>query len=270
MTPVPPLSLDDLALVASGSGFSRVIGPDWTFADRVFGGCTAALALTAARARSAHPHALSAHVIFLEAAQPGAVQLDVTELRSGRNTWVGRVVATQAGRSVLTCDVWFGDRGASGRDPVLAEPGAVPAPEHCPALSWLPEMWPCMGFLEERAIDYPADPDERHGGRHVALWARPIKDIGPDPFLAQVLDLMFADAHLMDAALRGTGLRDTIGFSLDISVVWERPAPSPGWLRLTASAESADDGFVTCHGTVRGPDGRLRATALTQGRSLGR
>lgn len=261
------LTLDDLALEASGSTFTRVIGPDWTFADRVFGGYTAALALTAARARSTQTHLVAAHVMFLEAAQPGPISLAVTELRAGRSLWAGRVTATQAGRPALSVDVWFGDRPAV---PIAAAlPAPVPGPQDCPILDWLPEMWPCMGFLEERAIDYPGDPDQRGGGGRVELWARPAEEIGPDPFVAQVLDLMFADAHLMDAALRETGLRDTLGFSLDISVTWERPRAAVGWLRLSAAAESSHDGFVTCQGAVRGQDGALRLTALTQGRIFG-
>lgn len=264
------LSLDDLALERSAAGFTRVIGPGWTFADRVFGGYTAALALTAARAVSPHPHAVSAHVVFLEAAQPGPITLEVTELRVGRSLWAGRVVAAQSGRQVLTCDVWFGDRSADASDGSPPPPTVVPDPDECPPLSWLPEMWPCMGFLEERRIDYPAGPDDTGGEQRVALWARPAKEIGPDPFVAQVLDLMVADAHLMDSALRETGLRDTLGFSLDIGVTWERPRANADWLRLSATAESGSDGFVTCKGTVCGRDGSLRATALTQGRLFGR
>jgi acyl-CoA thioesterase len=261
------LSLDDLALDATEAGFSRVIGPDWTFADRVFGGYTAALALSAARTVSSHPYAVSTHVMFLEAARPGPISLHVTELRTGRSLWAGRVNAEQAGRPILACDVWFGDRPPAS--PAAAPRGIEPSPENCPSLDWLPQMWPCMGFLDERAVDYPADPDQRGGGRRVALWARPGKEIGPDMFTGQVLDLMVADAHLMDAALRETGLRDTLGFSLDISVTWESPRPSTGWLRLDARARTGDDGFVTCGGTVRGQDGTLRATALTQGRMFG-
>jgi acyl-CoA thioesterase len=268
VTTVPPLSLDDLALESSGSGFSRVIGPDWTFADRVFGGYTAALALTAAHEVATHPHAVSARFGFLEAAVPGPITLEVTALRAGRSLWTGRVLATQAGRPVLTCEVWFADRPAAAP----GSPGVAisPGPEQCPSLSWLPDMWPCMGFLEERALDYPAGPTDRSGGPQLAVWARPVKDIGPDPFQGQVLDLMFADAHLMDAALRCTGLGESLGFSLDISITWETPRPSPGWLLLRAEAESGADGFVTCRGTVCAPDGALRATALTQGRNWNR
>jgi len=169
---------------------------------------------------------------------------------------------------VLTCDAWFADRPAA--QPV--EPGVVvsPGPDLCPSMSWLPDMWPCMGFLDERAIDYPAGPQECGGGQQLAVWARSVKDIGPDPFRGQVLDLMFADAHLMDAALRSTGLGESLGFSLDISITWESPRPSPGWLLLRAEADSAADGFVTCRGTVCAPDGTLRATALTQGRLFSR
>jgi acyl-CoA thioesterase len=61
---------ESLALAGSGGTYLRVIGEDWTFADRVFGGYTAALAATAARSESPHSSLLAAHVMFLEAARP--------------------------------------------------------------------------------------------------------------------------------------------------------------------------------------------------------
>lgn len=269
------LSLDDLALDGAAGRFTRDLGEGWTYADRIFGGYTAGLALAAARQTAPHPHAVSAHVAFLDAARPGVLALQVEELRAGRRTWAGRVLASQAGREILTCTAWFGDRGAA---PETSPPGTmspgngaadVPDPAACPSLEWLAQEWPCVGFLDERGIDYPVGRDEVGGPARVALWARPSKPLGPDPFLAQALDLMLADAHTLDAALRPTGLVATFGVSLDLTVAWERPAPAGDWLRLSAESGPADDGFVACTGTIRARDGALRASVVTSGRMLG-
>jgi acyl-CoA thioesterase len=255
-----------------------VVGDGWTFADRVFGGYTAALALAAARRESPHPTVLAAHVVFLEAARPGPVDIAVTELRIGRRTWAGRSVVSQAGRPVVTTDAWFGDRGPRPPDPP-AEGGNAGAaappdpadhidPESCSSLAWLLGIYPCVGFLEERAIDYPTHADESGGPPRVELWARPAAPLGEDPFLAQVLDLMLADAHLVDAAMRPGGLTSGLAVSLDLAVSWERPEPVSRWLHLTAEAGPVADGFTTCRGAIRSQDGRLRATAVQQGRVL--
>jgi acyl-CoA thioesterase len=285
------LSLGDLALTpdksATATGrYHRVVGGGWTFAGRVFGGYTAGLAVAAARRESPHPTALAAHIVFLEAARPGLLEVAVTELRGGRRTWAGRSVVSQHGRPVVTCDTWFGDRGPLPPVPPGGESNAATAaaadlsgmrdPLSGPSLSWLLGIYPCVGFLEERAIDYPADPQESGGPQRVELWARPALPIGEDPFIAQILDLMLADAHLIDAAMRPAGLTAGLAVSLDLAVTWGRPGvaaggdggPASGWLHLAAEAGPPDDGFTACTGTIRAQDGTLRATALQQGRVL--
>ncbi len=261
------LSLDDLALDGASGLYRRELDSGWTYADRIFGGYTAGLALAAARRESPHPDAVSAHVVFLAAARCGPIGLEVKALRAGRRTWAGHVVATQGGREILTCTAWFGDRGTGDSGPGTP---LGPAPESCPELTWLPEMWPCVGFLDERAIDYPTGGDEVGGPRRIEVWSRPAKPLGPDPFLAQALDLMLADAHTLDSALRPTGLAETFGVSLDLTVSWERPAPLTEWLRLYGEAGPAEDGFVACIGAIHAQDGTLRASVQTNGRILGR
>jgi acyl-CoA thioesterase len=272
------LSLGDLALEGAAGRYHRVVGDGWTFADRVFGGYTAALALAATRRESPHPTVLATHVVFLEAARPGPVDIAVTELRSGRRTWAGRSVVSQAGRPVVTTDTWLGDRGPRplGEATEGGDDATEPrvdlsdrtSPESCPSLAWLLGIYSCVGFLEERSVDYPADPGESGGPPRVELWARPATPLGEDPFLAQVLDLMLADAHLVDAAMRPGGLTSGLAVSLDLAVSWERPEPVWGWLHLAAEAGPVDDGFTTCRGAIRAQDGRLRATAIQQGRIL--
>jgi acyl-CoA thioesterase len=280
------LSLGDLALEGAAGRYHRVVAEGWTFADRVFGGYTAGLAVAAARRESPHSTMLAAHILFLEAARPGLLEVAVTELRGGRRTWAGRSVVSQDGRPVVTCDTWFGDRGPRPPDPpggrsqaaTLAEADlrGMRDPESCPSLSWLLEIYPCVGFLEERAIDYPANAQESGGPQRVELWARPALPIGEDPFVAQILDPMLADAHLVDAAMRPAGLGAGLAVSLDLAVTWGRPdvaavcdgGPAPGWLYLAAEAGPCDDGFTVCTGTIRAQDGTLRAIALQQGRVL--
>ena len=266
------LSLHEgLVLDGSGGRYSRLIGGGWTFADRVFGGYTAALAATAARSESPHSSLLSVHVVFLEAAKPGPLDLAVTELRSGRSTWAGHTVAYQAGRPILTCDTWFGSRCAGAAPPGTQAPDESPSrpdPEVHLAMDWLRELYPFLGVLEETAVDYPGSASESGGPRRIEVWARPAVPTGDDAFLAQIVELMLADAHLLDAAMRPRGLNADLAVSLDLTVSWEPPGPNSGWLNLVAEAGSTDGAFVACTGTIRAQDGTLRATAGQQGRIL--
>src|SRR6202165_929926 len=260
---------EGLFLDGSKGQYSRVIGDGWTFADRVFGGYTAALAATAARRESPHPTLLAAHVVFLEAARAGAIDVAVTELRRGRSTWAGHTVACQDGRPILTCDTWFGVRTAEAPFPATQSPidtTSQPRPETHPSMEWLRELYPFLGVLEERAVDYPASADETGGPRCIEVWARPSVPTGDDPFLAQIVDLILVDAHLLDAAMRPRGLTAGLAVSLDLTVAWEPPSPNPGWLNLVALAGTSNDAFVACTGTIRALDGTGGATASQQGR----
>jgi len=105
-------------------------------------------------------------------------------------------------------------------------------------------------------------------GRVPKNTARPAVPTGDDPFLAQIVELILADAHLLDAAIRPLGLRAALAVSLDLTVMWERPGLflNPGWLNLVASAGESNDAFVACTGRIRAQDGTPRATASQQGR----
>ena len=254
-----------LTLDGSGGRFSKDVGGGWTFADRVFGGYTAALASSAARRESPHPALLAEHVVFLEPARPALLELTVTTLRSGKATWAGHTVASQDGRTILTCDTWFGARPTDGARP--RTPTTPPQdPENFPSMDWLRELYPFLTSMDERAVDYPRTASERGGPSRVEVWARPAVPIGADPFLAQMFEVMLADAHLLDAALRSRGLSADLVVSLDLMLSWEPALPDPGWLNFVATAGATDGVFVACNGTIRGQNGALRATATQQGR----
>ncbi len=168
---------ESLVLDGSRGHYSRMIGGGWTFADRVFGGYTAALAATAARRESPHSTLLAVHVMFLEAARPGPLDVAVTELRSGRSTWAGHTVGCQDGRPILTCDTWFGVRGAEAALPATPSPidtSSAPGPPAHPSMEWLRELYPFLGVLEERAVD-PRGPQ---AATAKANMARPIRRVG--------------------------------------------------------------------------------------------
>jgi acyl-CoA thioesterase len=259
---------EDLHLEGSEGRYHRLVGENWTFADRVFGGYTAGLAAAAARLEAPHPSLLAAHVVFLEAARIGPIELTVTPMRSGRATWAGRILAEQQGRPILTCDTWFGDRAANAALPPASDGGANPPPESYPSLGWLQQLYTFLDVFDETAVDYPADEHEEGGPARVEVWARPRLPVGEDPFLGQVLELMLADAHLLDAAMRPRSLAAGLAVSLDLAVWWERPSPNPGWLRLVVEAAGWDDMFASCRGTIHAEDGTLRASAGQQGRFL--
>jgi acyl-CoA thioesterase len=256
-----------LALDGSRGRYSRLIGSGWTFADRVFGGYTAALAASAARTESPHASLLAAHVVFLEPARPGLVELMVTELRSGRATWAGHTTACQTGRTILTCDTWFGSRVADGaRSKTRAATTPPQDPETLASMEWLRDLYPFLTAIEERAVDYPLSARESGGPSRIEVWARPSVPTGADQFLAQMFELMLADAHLLDAALRPGGLSADLAVSLDLTLSWEPPDPDPGWLNFVADAGATDGAFVACSGAIRAQNGALRATASQQGR----
>jgi acyl-CoA thioesterase II len=262
-------SLDeDLQLEQSSDGrYHRAVSERWTFADRVFGGYTASMAAAAARLESPHASLLATHVTFLEAARIGPIDLTVTPLRRGRATWAGRILAEQGGRPILACDTWFGDRPAGAAMPPSGG-GAVPGPESYPSLAWLQQLYTFLDVFDETAVDYPADEHEEAGPARVEVWARPKVPVGEDPFLGQVLELMLADAHLLDAAMRPQSLAAGLAVSLDLAVWWERPSPNAGWLRLVVEAAGWDEMFASCRGTIHAEDGTLRASAGQQGRFL--
>lgn len=254
-----------LALEGSGHRYGKVIAAGWTFADRVFGGYTAALAASAARRESPHASLLAAHIVFLEPARTGLLELMVTPLRNGRATWAGHTIVSQAGRTILTCDTWFGARSTDGARP--RTPTTPPQdPETFPSMHWLRTLYPFLTSMEERAVDYPRTAEESGGPSRIEVWARPAVPIGADPFLAQMFEVMLADAHLLDAALRSRGLNADLVVSLDLTLTWEPAMPDTGWLNLVATAGATDGIFVACNGTIRGQSGALRATATQQGR----
>lgn len=130
-----PTLTEELALDRTEEvSFRRTIHPRWSYADRVFGGYTSALALAAAHRVSSHPAALAAHVMFPAGPVPG--------------------------------------EGLDTEDGVIAQP--PPAPERCPPMRWLTDAYPFLEAFEEGAIDYPSSREDfRDGPASIELWARP-------------------------------------------------------------------------------------------------
>jgi acyl-CoA thioesterase II len=260
----------ELALDGGSGRYRRTMSDDWTFADRVFGGYTAGLAVAAAHRESPHPRPVAAHVMFLEAARPGSLELEVTSLRTGRCTWAGRTVARQAGSTILACDTWFAAKAAEVEATADRDGTAPPPrPDQCVSMDWLRDSYPFVAFLEERAIDYPSSvADFRNGSSRVDVWARPVRSVAHvDPVTNRIVELMLADAHLLDAALRPIGLETSLAVSLDLTMWWDGPTPIDGWYRMTAEAGAHGD-FVACTGRISTQSGAVVARTGQQGRLL--
>lgn len=274
----PPV--DDVAPPAT---FGRVVGDHWCFAERAFGGYTAALSVAAALAATGRGHVASAAIMFLEPGRPGPARFTVHPLRTGRSAEAVRVVARQGERTVLEASLWLADawRADPGSRPAVPPPpdpahADDPGPDDAADLAWLLDVWTMLHFAERRAIDYPTGfTSFARGVPRAALWVR--ADLDPaadDPPHPQVVDVLHLDAHLFDAPGMVTGFTSpddpttgTSMISLDLAVAWQPGAsarPATDWRRLDTHG-SVGEGGVTSWGSLTDVDGRRLATATSQG-----
>ncbi len=257
--------------------FGAVIGDHWCFAERAFGGYTAALGVAAALAATDREHVASASVLFLEPGRPGPIRLTVVPLRVGRTAAAVRVQARQGERTVLEATLWLADAWGPSAPATDASRPAI-GPEGADDLDWLIEVWTMLAFGERRAIDYPTGFASFARGRpHAELWVRADLAAAPAPAPPphpQVVDILHLDAHLFDAPGMITGFTSpddpasgTSMISLDLTVAWQPGAstePATAWRRLTCDG-SVTHGGVTSYGSLTTVDGRRLATATSQG-----
>lgn len=251
-----------LELDYDGSAFSRDIDATWVFLGRVFGGYGAALMAAAAMDRSKQATLVAANVTFLRVLEPGRVEIEVEEMHSGNSAWAGRTVLRQGGQAVLFGDMWFGPRDAL---PVVD--CAPPPPPGTPPIQWFLDAFPFMTAFEELALDYPTDPaTDPEPLPRVTLAARPHAGLEVHTERdRQLYLLMFADAHMMDAAVRPHGMATTLGVSHNLAVQWAGIAADDGWLEFEVEA-IGEPPFSTMRGEIRGAGAIPVAWILQQGR----
>lgn len=239
-------------------------GPPDTFVgaapggDRLFGGLVVAQALHAAQRTAAEGHETHAvHASFLSTGTAGrAVHYHVERTRDGRAYGTRRVVATQAGRTllVLTAGLQRPEPGEDYQPPV--ELGGLPAPESLPAGRYDDDVFDCR--------DIPPSGEVPH---RRLMWARLRHGAPLDPSWARLAVAYHLDHGPTRAArephAEHPGIAERMSVSLDHAVWFLRPAPLQGWLLSTFTPVSTGGGRGLVHGTLHDAGGTLVA-AVTQ------
>ncbi|MFD4403614.1 acyl-CoA thioesterase domain-containing protein [Nocardia sp. NPDC058499] len=273
-TPLGDLNLDE----QSETQFSAYLPESFCFDGRGFGGYTAALAAAAGSRWSSGRQLNSIHALFPNVAVPGDLELKVQPLVQGRSADACQVRVDQDGKTVVLASCWFVEANLIG-DPEVSEgdasarprPGSsepAPSPESCPEIPWIAEVAPFLKGFHARSVDYPVTLEEfeagfRDGGNSISLWAVPDETYS-DPMAGRLSDIMFLDAHLVDAVLRDEQ-PDTAVVTLDLSATWTRLANPPVATLLHANAGTRGQ-LATIEAALIDRNGEPRATATSQGR----
>jgi acyl-CoA thioesterase len=252
------------AVTATDTGFHGLVGEEWMFGGRVFGGCAAAFASQVVRA-AAPQHVLAGiQGSYPRAASPGAIEGRVETVSQGRSSRLVRVDLIQRDQPVFTGHAWLLDPRLMPAD--HAE-GAEP-PESSPLVEWLADEVPFFKNLEIRAIDYPLTPAGLGDGvPRCEVWARARPESLGETTHESLVDLLLYDSFLLETVFRSEGLNAAQPVTLDLGVRWMRHTPRGAWRRLVTEAAVADD-LALANGTSRTTGGTLLSMATTQGRLL--
>lgn len=219
--------------------YDTELTPYWSAYGNPNGGYMSAITARAALAETGRAHPVSVSTTFLKAARPGPVELEVSAMSAGRTLATARVVLRQQGVIVLESTVVCADEPAGD---VVADPGALPAPEEqCAAPSLPPGEGPTI--LDSVSVRYApgrmprdrvtaADPDAV-----LTAWVRMLTGEDPDPLIC----IVAADA------LAPTPFRlGHVGWSPTVAMTWHlraQPAPGPLAVTCTAGQVTADQWF---------------------------
>lgn len=273
-TPLGDITLQEQSEIR----FAAYLPESFCFDGRGFGGYTAALAASAGFRWSSGRELNSIHALFPNVATPGDLELEVQPLVRGRSADACQIRVGRGGKTVVLASCWFVDPNLIGDPSVPAgvvSAGArrgsserVPTPESCPEIPWIAEVAPFLKGFHARSVDYPVSLEEfetgfRDGGNSISLWAVP-EETHSDSMAGRLSDIMFLDAHLVDAVLRAEPA-DTAVVTLDLSATWTRVATPPQAALLQAKASTRGQ-LATIEAALVDRNGDQRATATSQGR----
>jgi acyl-CoA thioesterase-2 len=249
----------------SETEFSGYLPETFCFQGRGFGGYTAALAASAGSHWASGRQLSSLHALFPHVAGPGDLTLSVTPLVRGRSAAACQVRVDQEDKPIVLASCWFVEGKLLGDPAAGARTRSVPAPESCPEIPWIADVAPFLKGLHARSVDYPLselefETDYRDGGNSLSLWAVPDRT-GLDATAERLTDIMFLDAHMIDAGLRGEK-PDTTFVSLDLSATWAHPAAPPDATLMEARADTSGE-VSTVSAALISRDGRIRATGAS-------
>ncbi len=262
--------LDADTRLAGGEGrYTTSLSADW----KIWGpngGYVAAIALRAAglESRLARPASFSCQ--FLEAGAFEPAQVRVEALRRGRAAEAFAVSLEQAGRCLLSAQVWtVGQVDGLAHDTSSAP--EVPSPEDLTPIEKLispsdPPPHAFWGNLERRPIAWvpperrvPTDPIVRCWYRF-----RPQARF-EDPFLDAARSVILLDT-MSWPAVRSAYVEQPayLAPSLDVSVQFHALAPESDWLLCETSAEIARDGLIGFRSRVWSEGRHLLASGAGQ------
>jgi len=245
MTSHPFTDLTTVAAVDAGV-FTATIDDRWTIGPKVHGGCMMALCAAAARqsvpdAADLAPIALSAN--YLNAPDPGEVQLSTTIRKRGRQVNLVEVELSQRGRVAVTCSVTLGPLDAKPprhQVPLAASAMAVEPPAD--AVRVTPDH--AVGHVVHVAQGCDMRLDAAtpfltgaEGDSVTRIWLRPFASDEADPDTALLFALMAGDITPPVTMNRGLfGWTPTVQLT-----TYLRRRPAPGWLRVMASSTVIGD-----------------------------
>jgi acyl-CoA thioesterase II len=231
------------------------------------GGYVAAIALRAAGAATTlrRPASFAGH--FLGVADFGAVDLEVTTLRTAKRAASLRVSMTQTGRAIFEAIVWvIGEMHGLEHDvavmPSVPPPAGLKSIEDLVPPEDLRQRYRFWNNFESRPIDFVPWAARRPGAPEWREWYRfRPRAACEDPFADAARSLLLIDTMGWPAACRAYP-RDNgyLAPSLDVTVQFHRLAPESEWLLVDAVAPIAAHGLIAGQARIWSDDGRLLAS----------
>jgi acyl-CoA thioesterase II len=263
---VGDLDVDTAIEPVDSTRFRASVRRDWEIWGPM-GGYVAALALRAAGALSpfARPASFACQYLRVAAFEP--VELEVTLERTARTACAQRVAVTQAGRPILSAQVWSVATGP-GLEHHQTRAPTVPDPEDLLPMEALapnaPRPYPFWDNVESRPVDFePVWPPAAALAPIWRSWARlrPTATFD-DPWLDAARCVILLDVQSWPAAHRHHAWRDPpfIAPSLDLYVAFHEPAREEPWLLADGHAPTAADGLIGWTGRLWSRAGRLVAS----------
>lgn len=228
------------------------------------------MGLRAAGAESAFTRPASFFCHYLGVAKFEPVDLQVTQLRGGRNAESFRVEMTQGDRAILECTVWsIGD--VPGLEHDLLPAPEVPGPHGLPTIrELLPDGEPIfpfwanfdqvpLSFREDWPPPEPLEPIWRNWLRFApkATFDDPWVDAARAVVLIDVMSWPAASRH---HAWKWPNGQEWIAPSIDLYVAFHEPCPDDEWLLTDGHSAVAREGLIGWTGKLWSAQRRLVAT----------
>jgi acyl-CoA thioesterase len=254
-----------VSLTPSGDSTYRAeIDPGWNVADSPNGGYLLAVTLAAVRhevlATHPHPFAVSAH--YPSRTGPGAADVAVEVIRTGRSSSTARAILSQEGSARVLVTATYGDLDAiTGPTEIQADRPEFPPPEACVRAAG-PMAPPFLRQFDLRltpetaawAVSRPS------GVAEAAGWIRFADGREPDPDALPLMSDAFPPTvfNLLPAAWVPT---------IELTV-HARGRPAPGWLQCRFRTRYLIDGYLEEDGEIWDSGGRLVALSRQMARIM--